>query len=162
MSRLDSVIRRLQAQRACLAHAVALVEGLPGPMLELGLGQGRTYDHLRILSPQRTIIVFEREVAAMAESVPGEDCLILGDIRHTLPRMVPRFARKVPLVHSDIGTGDTGLNAKLAACVATHLAAILCPGGIVVSDQDLNFPGAVALPLPNEVPPGRYFMYRAG
>ena len=40
MSRLDSVIRRLQAQRACLDRAVDLVRDLPGPVLELGLGNG--------------------------------------------------------------------------------------------------------------------------
>ena len=46
MSRLDSAIRRLQAQRLCLNAAVAYVEELPGPVLELGLGNGRTYDGL--------------------------------------------------------------------------------------------------------------------
>ena len=44
MSRLDSFIRRLEAQRSCLETAVALVADLPGPILELGLGNGRTFD----------------------------------------------------------------------------------------------------------------------
>ena len=47
MSRLDSFIRRLQAQRACLDRAAELVRDLPGPVVEIGLGNGRTYDHLR-------------------------------------------------------------------------------------------------------------------
>ena len=51
MSRLDSFIRRLEAQRACLALAAGRIGGLPGPVLELGLGNGRTYDHLRELLP---------------------------------------------------------------------------------------------------------------
>ena len=47
MSRLDSFIRRLQAQRACLSEAAAQIRGVDGFVLELGLGNGRTFDHLR-------------------------------------------------------------------------------------------------------------------
>ena len=36
MSRLDSFIRRLQAQRACLNEAVAQIRGVEGFVLELG------------------------------------------------------------------------------------------------------------------------------
>ncbi|MBM3542582.1 MAG: hypothetical protein FJX51_11085, partial [Alphaproteobacteria bacterium] len=64
MSRLDSFIRRLQAQRACLDHAAMLVRDLPGPVLEFGLGNGRTYDHLRETFPGREIFAFDRQVAA--------------------------------------------------------------------------------------------------
>lgn len=161
MSRLDSVIRRLQAQRACLDHATALIAKMPGPVLELGLGHGRTYDHLRRICPTRDIFVFEREVAATAECAPDPEFLILGDIRDTLASAIQRFARAVPLVHSDVGTGDTQLNAELAACVATHLPNLLCSGGIVVSDQDLAYPGTVVIDLPEGVHPGRYHIYRA-
>ncbi|MFQ5775451.1 MAG: class I SAM-dependent methyltransferase [Kiloniellaceae bacterium] len=160
MSRLDSVIRRLQAQRACLERAVDLVRGLPGPVLELGLGQGRTFDHLRELCPEREIFVFDRQVAAAAECTPDADHLYLGDIRRTLPEAAARFARAVPLVHSDIGTGHAGRNAELAAFLAVQLPMLLRPRGVVVSDQDLAHDGAVPLPLPAGVAPGRYFMYR--
>ncbi|MDX1738439.1 MAG: class I SAM-dependent methyltransferase, partial [Alphaproteobacteria bacterium] len=60
MSRLDSVIRRLEAQRACLNSAAELVGARVGHVLELGLGNGRTYDHLREILPDREIFVFER------------------------------------------------------------------------------------------------------
>jgi hypothetical protein len=36
MSRLDSFIRRLEAQRACLNLAATLIDGLDGAVLELG------------------------------------------------------------------------------------------------------------------------------
>ena len=36
-SRLDSFIRRLEAQQACLEMAVGLIADLPGPVLEFGL-----------------------------------------------------------------------------------------------------------------------------
>ena len=61
MSRLDSFIRRLEAQRACLNRAAALISGIDGIVLELGLGNGRTYDHLRELFPDRDIYVCERQ-----------------------------------------------------------------------------------------------------
>jgi len=161
MSRLDSVIRRLQAQRACLEHAAALVPELPGPVFELGLGHGRTFDHLREICPEREIFVFDRQLAATAECAPDADHLILGDIRETLPRAARRFPKAVALIHSDIGTGDARRNACLAACVAAHLPALLCPGGIVVSDQDLAHDGSTRLALPEGVGAGRYFMNRA-
>ncbi len=81
MSRLDSFIRRLEAQRACLDMAAALVGGLDGPALELGLGNGRTYDHLRELCPDRQIYVCERSVAAHPDCVPPSEFLLLGDMR---------------------------------------------------------------------------------
>lgn len=161
MSRLDSAIRRLEAQRACLGHGVALTAALPGPVLELGLGNGRTYDHLRELCPAREIFVFERQVAAHPDCIPDADHLILGDVCETLPRAAGRFANSVALIHADIGTGDAARNAALAAAVADHLPALLRPGGVVVADQDMAFAGAVRVTLPDGVKPGRYFMYQA-
>ncbi len=161
MSRLDSVIRRLQAQRACLDRAASLVCDLAGPVLEFGLGNGRTYDHLREILPGREIFVFEREVAAHPDSVPDKAHLLLGDIHDTLPAAAARFGRSVPLVHTDVGTGDAAANGRIAAFLVTQVPRLLCPGGVVVSDQDLAYDGAEVLPLPEEVKPGRYFMYRA-
>ena len=85
MSRLDSFIRRLEAQRACLDRAAELIARLDGAVLELGLGNGRTYDHLRELFPGRDIYVCERQVAAHPDCVPPADRLLLGDMRETLP-----------------------------------------------------------------------------
>ncbi len=161
MSRLDSVIRRLEAQRACLNRVAEEIRDLPGPVLELGLGNGRTYDHLRETLPDREIFVFERAVAADPECVPDAAHLLLGDIHETLPAAVARFGPSVALVHSDLGTGDAELNRRLAAFLAARLPGLLRPGGVVISDQDLGLAGAVALPLPEAVSPGRYFIYRA-
>ena len=161
MSRLDSVIRRLEAQRACLRRGAELIRELPGPVLELGLGNGRTYDHLRETLPDREIFVFEREVAADPDCVPDAAHLLLGDIRETLPAAVARFGPRVALVHSDMGTGDSELNRRLAGFLAARLPGLLRPGGVVISDQDMSLEGAVALPLPEGVEPGRYFMCRS-
>jgi hypothetical protein len=161
MSRLDSVIRRLEAQRACLNLAAGEIRDLPGPVLELGLGNGRTYDHLREILPDREIFVFERAVAADPDCVPDADHLLLGDIHQTLPAAVTRFGPSVALVHSDMGTGDAELNRRLAGFLAARLPDLLRPGGVVISDQDMSLAGAEALPLPEGVRPGRYFICRA-
>lgn len=161
MSRLDSAIRRLQAQRACLDAAIAAASDLPGPIFELGLGNGRTYDHLRSLSPGREIFVFDRQVAAHPDCIPDAAHLLLGDLHETLPRAAGRFGATAALLHADLGSGDAARDAATIAFVADLLPRLMRPGGVVVGDQDLRFAGAESLPLPDGVKPGRYFLYRA-
>lgn len=161
MSRLDSFIRRLQAQRTCLDHAIHLIRDLPGPVLELGLGNGRTYDHLREHLPERGIYVCDRQVAAHPDCIPPARFLILGDVRETLPRAAERIGSTVALVHADLGSGDAAASQRQAAEIAPVIAALLRPGGIVVSDQPLPNERLRALALPGGVKPGRYFLYCA-
>lgn len=160
MSRLDSFIRRLEAQRTCIDAAVERIAAVEGPVFELGLGNGRTYDHLRERLPGREIFVFERQVAAHPACIPDETHLFLGDIHETLPAALPRFEGRVALIHSDIGTGDADANAGIAAFLSGYLARLLRPGGLVMSDQPMALPAADALALPDGVKPGRYFIYR--
>jgi hypothetical protein len=161
MSRLDSFIRRLQAQRACLDRAAMLIRDLEGPVLELGLGNGRTYDHLRERLPGRTIFVFDRQIAAHPDSVPPDDCLLIGDLRETIPLAADRFGRCAALIHADIGSGDAAANRTLVAGLAPYLVRILRPGGLLASDQPMPETSALtALPLPRRVHAGRYHLYR--
>jgi hypothetical protein len=160
VSRLDSFIRRLEAQRACLDRAAALIAALAGPVLELGLGNGRTYDHLRTILPGRDIFVFERAVAAHPDCVPPADRLILGDVRDTLPAARDRFAGSAALAHIDIATGETEASRALAASLAQLIAPLLRPGAVVVSEPPLVLAGWRALELPAEVRSGRYHLYR--
>jgi predicted O-methyltransferase YrrM len=160
VSRLDSFIRRLQAQRACLDHAAELIGDVPGPVLELGLGNGRTYDHLRERLPEREIYVCERQVAAHADCIPPARFLIIGDVRETLPQARARIGATVALVHADLGSGDAEANRRQAAQLAPLIVDLLRPGGIVVSDQALSTPRLRPLELPAGVKSGRYFLYR--
>ncbi|MCB2103038.1 MAG: hypothetical protein KDE22_19335 [Rhodobacterales bacterium] len=160
MSRLDSFIRRVSAQRDCLNHVVGLVAGVPGPVLELGLGNGRTFDHLRERAPDREIFVFDRRVAAHPACIPDDDHMILGDIFETLPAALARTGAPAALAHSDIGTGDAGSNAVIAAFLGRTLPGLMAPGGVIVSDQDMAPAGWERLPLPEGVPADRYFIYR--
>ena len=153
MSRLDSFIRRLEAQRACLNRAAALISGIDGIVLELGLGNGRTYDHLRELFPDREIYVCERRVAAHPACVPPPEFLILGDMRETLPGLRSRFGGRVALAHFDAGTGDAAANLALAAELTPSIVALLCRGGVLVSDPPIEAAGLEPLPLPDGVAP---------
>ncbi len=161
MSRLDSVIRRLSAQRACLGLAAELIAGSPGHVLELGLGNGRTFDHLREILPRREIFCFDRQVAAHPDCIPDHDHLFLGELEDTLPRARARLGAAAALVHVDIGSGDEAASRALGAWLAEHLPPLLAPGAVLVSDQPLPHPGWQSLDLPADVRPGRYYLYRA-
>lgn len=162
MSRLDSSIRRLQAQRACLDWAAGKIRDKYGPILELGLGNGRTYDHLRHCLPDREIFVFEREVAAHPECIPDEEHLFLGDIYETLPFSLDRIGTPAVLAHCDIGSGDKELNAEIANFIGPVLPSLLAPVAVVAADQVLTVPGFIEVDLPAGVATGRYHLYLKG
>ena len=164
MSRLDSFIRRLEAQRACLDRAIDIVRPVAGAVLELGLGNGRTYDHLRSrLDGSREIFAFDRQVAAHPGCVPDPAHLLLGDFRDTLPALARRLGRSVALVHADTGSGDAAASPAGAQLLPPLIEPLLAVGAAIVSDQDLAPPPALgwkAQTLPAGVEPGRYFLYR--
>ena len=157
MSRLDSFIRRVTAQRACLDYAAQLIEGRDGVVLEVGLGNGRTFDHLREAMPDRDIFVFDRQVASHPDSTPDEDRLFLGDLPDTLVRAADELPQPAILVHSDIGTGNAEWDARMAVSMAEALPRVLKPGAVVVSDQKIPLPDAEDISLPKGVQNGRYF-----
>jgi hypothetical protein len=160
VSRLDSFIRRLKAQRACLDLAAALVREVPGEVLELGLGNGRTYDHLRELVPNRNIYVCERALAAHPGCLPPSALLLLGDMLETLPAARPQLGGRVALAHLDPGTGDVAASRALAAELAPLIVPLMRLDGILVSEPALAAPGLDPLPLPVGVDSGRYHLYR--
>lgn len=164
MSRLDSFIRRLEAQRACLDWAVAAAREVTGAALELGLGNGRTYDHLRArLAGTRDIYALDREVAAHPDCVPDATHLVLGYFRDTVPELARRLGRSVAIVHADTGSGDDAASRAQARALAPLIDALLAPGAVVVSDQDMAPDAAFGWQpqvLPEGVAPGRYFLWR--
>ncbi|MFZ5674399.1 MAG: class I SAM-dependent methyltransferase [Pseudomonadota bacterium] len=160
-SRLERLLYRLEAQHRCLNWAFGEIAGRPGPVLELGLGHGRTYDHMRRHLPGRDIFVFDREIDCFPDCTPDAEHLILGKLSDTLPEARYRFGGKAVLVNSDVGTYDEAINAEIAEVVSAALPALLAPGAIVLSDLPLTLPKAKALPLPLDVRSERYFLYRS-
>jgi hypothetical protein len=160
VSRLDSAIRRLEAQRACLNAAKTLVDGLAGPVLELGLGNGRTFDHLRSLFPEREIFVFEREVAAHPDCVPEPEYLLLGDFKQSVPVAGVRIKNAAALIHYDIGTGDKAASVALASWLVKAILPLTQEGTVLVGDQPMVADFCLPLPNPTGVASGRYYIYQ--
>lgn len=161
MSRLNSFIRRVSAQRDCLDYAAELISGVPGPVLEIGLGNGRTYDHLRSLLPQRDIFVFDRQVNAHPDCRPDAAHMILGDFTDTLPGALDRIGAPAALAHADVGSGIEEINVVIAAFLNKTLPHLMAPDSVIISDQELKLEGWIPLALPAGVPEDRYFIIRS-
>ncbi|MGI9390966.1 MAG: class I SAM-dependent methyltransferase [Boseongicola sp.] len=158
MSRLDSFINRLTAQRDLLNH-IARKSLLPpeGTILELGLGNGRTFNHLREVFSDRRIIVFDRAVAAHKSSIPAEEDIVLGEISVTAAQFAGQNAA---MVHADIGTGYEDADAQTLTWLPKLTVSLLAPGGIAASGLPLSHPELESLPLPPGIATDRYFLYR--
>lgn len=159
-SNLERMIDRFATQRACLDHALGLVRDLPGPIVELGLGKGRTFDHLRTYAEGREIFVFDRGVYAPPGLRPDEDHFIEGDFRETLPHARERIGSPAALVHADIGSDDRTQDAELAAELGPLIDALVRNGAVVVSDREMTAPRWEGLPLPENAGEWPYFMWR--
>lgn len=164
MSRLDLFIDRMVSQRACLDFAIAETAGMTGPVYELGLGNGRTYHHMREKIAQqptpRDIYVFERKVASHPDSTPPEELTILGEMVDTLPAMLARFGDAASLIHADMGGHNLAKNDAFARKSSPLIEPLLAPGGLVVSSDRMYFDGLTEVPLPPGAVEGRCFIYR--
>ena len=138
-----------------------MIADVPGPVLEFGLGNGRTFDHLRQILPDREIFEFDRQVAAHPDCIPDDDHMILGDFRDTVPQALARVGAPAAMIHFDIGSGDAAANAALASWMAGATKDLLAVNGVALADQELVGSPWQPLPLPDGVAPGRYYMYRA-
>ncbi|OWV64190.1 hypothetical protein ATY76_22345 [Rhizobium sp. R339] len=159
MSRLDNMIRRLTAQRDILNSIRGLLydDGNKGPIIEFGLGNGRTYDHLRECFPERRIIVFDREIRSFSASTPSKQDFVLGEISESGLAFQGIGAA---LVHADIGSGHDDIDAVTLVWLPTLVVSLLGAGGIAASGLPLEVPTLVPIPLPEGIRPGRYFLYR--
>jgi hypothetical protein len=158
MSRLDSFFSRLSAQIAILnLISRTLPAELSGPVLELGLGNGRTFDHLRERFPGRRVIAFDRAARSHGPSTPDPENLIVGEIQETARKFVSMGAA---LVHADIGTGYPDKDAIILTWLPQLVADLLVPDGIAASGLPLEHPELEPMEIPPSVEKGRYFLYR--
>jgi hypothetical protein len=158
VSRLDSFINRMSAQRDLLNH-VRDHGDLPadGPVFEIGLGNGRTFSHLRECFGGRRIIAFDRKLASHASATPEPENFVEGEIRETGQAFLGWNAA---LVHADIGTGYPDVDAVTLTWLPQMVAGMLAPGGIAVSGLPLEHPDLSPLPRLETIQEGRYFQYR--
>lgn len=161
MSRLDRTINRLMAQRALIAQAADLVGDLPGPIFDLGLGNGRTYDHLRETFPHRAIFAFDRAINAHPSSIPPAEHMIVGEIRDTLRHCGPRVGGKPVLIHIDLDIGDPTMKLVTDEWLGPAIVAWVPPGGIVIADRSLDLPPDFEeLDRPADAPTSKHHLYR--
>ncbi|MDA0963029.1 MAG: hypothetical protein O2898_08940 [Proteobacteria bacterium] len=158
MSRLDSMLRRLSAQRDGLNWAAAQIGGVAGDVLDLGLGNGRTYDHLREKLPGRRIRVIDRVLQCHPSCVPPEADFLQGEAAPMLAVLATEGAR-FALAHYDLGFGVKDEDVAEAARLSPALARLMVPGGLIVSGQPLV--GFVQVTGPETIAPDRYLFYRA-
>jgi hypothetical protein len=163
MSRLDTFIIRLEAQRFLLNHCCEELAGAypDGSLaLELGLGNGRTYHHLREHLPHWRVVAFERRLVAHPKSMPAAGDLIMGDLADTAREAAERFGRTAAFAHADLGNGIEADDLVLAAWLAPAVAALVRDGGLILTSTALTHPALEVLPLPAGTPPYDYFLYR--
>jgi trans-aconitate methyltransferase len=157
-TRLDDFISRICAQRDILDLIAERQVDLPdGPILEIGLGNGRTYSHLRARFPGRRVIAFDRENGAHGSCRPDDGDVVLGDIRETC---LAYAGRRAAVAHADIGTGYPEKDAVVRDWLPSRIVAVLAPGGLAASGLELSHPELDEMPLPPSVETGRYFLYR--
>ena len=159
MSRLDVFIDRMVSQRSCIDYAAAHTADLAGPAFELGLGNGRTYDHMCELFGKDSVYVFERAVASNPASTPDKDRTILGDVMETLPEAAQRFGATARVIHADLGGHNLEKNDLFARSVSPLIEALLAQGGIMVSSDRMYFDSLHELPTPEGAVAGRCFVY---
>ena len=160
MSRLDLFIDRMVSQRACLDAAIDQTATMAGPVFELGLGNGRTFHHMRERITTRDIFVFERAVASHPDSTPDDHQLILGDVNETLVQSLARFGATASLIHADLGGHNRAKNDVFARQISPLVEPLLAQGGMMVASDRMYFETLKELPLPEGAVKGRCFIYQ--
>lgn len=160
ISRLEKTFRRLEAQMVCIAFALDAIAGREGVVIELGLGLGRTYDHLARNMPGRDIYAFDRSMGAYPDCAPAASFFVEGDIEWTFPRFAQTHGGRIVLANADLGSFDRKGNLKVAEMVSRLVPPALAPGGILMSDLPLTPAGCEPLPLPEGAQEGCYYLYR--
>ncbi len=156
MSRLESMRRRLTAQIDGLNWAIDKVKDTEGDFLDLGLGNGRTYDHLREYAPGRRIWVIDRVLKSHPSCIPPESDFLMGEAEDMLAKLANMRGR-IALAHYDFGYGVKEEDVAEGARLSPYIANVMVPGGLVVSQQPLT--GFQQISGPDTIDPERYLFY---
>jgi S-adenosyl-L-methionine methyltransferase len=158
MSRLESMRRRLEAQIDGLNWAAETIRDVAGDVLEMGLGNGRTYDHLRQELPDRRIWVIDRVLQPHPSCVPPQENFLQGEADAMLAELAERGTR-MALAHYDFGFGVKEKDVEEGAKLSPLIAPLMVPGGLIVSQQPLT--GFTQVSGPDTIDPERYLFYRS-
>lgn len=157
MSRLETMRRRLSAQIDGLNWAAGRIKSVDGDVLELGLGNGRSYDHLRQELPKRRIWVIDRVQNAHPSCIPPAEDFLQGEAEQMMADLAERGV-KIALAHYDFGFGVKALDMAEGVKLSPLIASLMVSGGLVVSQQPMV--GMQQLRGPETIDPDRYLFYR--
>ena len=158
MSRLESMMRRLAAQKTGLEWCVEQTEKIKGDFVEIGLGNGRSYDHIREIAPNKKIWVLDRILQCHPSCVPPEDSFLQGEANEVMIQMKKDNIR-IALTHYDFGVGIKDKDEAEAAALSPLIKDIMVEDGLLMSCQPLV--GFKQIEGPAEIPAGRYYFYKA-
>lgn len=163
-TRLERFIARVVGQKTCIDAAAGFAAQYDGDIWEVGLGNGRTYDHLRDRFAGHDVIVFDRQVKAHPDCIPPDDMMRLGDFRETIPAELARSAGTVAVIHADIGNGSVTESRALGRWLTPLFVQALAPGGCLVGDQPMEDAALEPIALADigagDLPADTYFLYR--
>lgn len=159
MSRLDVLIQRMTAQRECLNFLLQRLAQKKGIVVELGLGSGRTYDHLRENLAGYPIYTFDYAIECHPSCQPPAEFAVLGEIGKTLPPFAAAHEGSAFLIHCDIGSKDPVRDEHLYQSLFPHLHRLSRPGTTFASDRPLSFPGLREIPSPAGAGAWPYYLY---
>jgi len=97
-------MRRLAAQRDGLEWATERTKNMTGDALDMGLGNGRTYDHMREISDRR-IWVIDRVLQCHPSCIPPKADFLEGEAEAMLDKMAAD-GTQIVLAHYDFGFGS--------------------------------------------------------
>lgn len=157
MSRLESFRRRLTAQIDGINWAIEQTKNVEGDILEMGLGNGRTYDHLREYSDRR-IWVIDRILQCHPSCVPPKADFLKGEADEMLKKLA-HDGTKIAFAHYDFGFGDKAQDIENGKRLSKLIKEVMTPGGIVASQEPMeNF---TRIKGPDTIAPDRYLFYAA-
>lgn len=157
MSRLESFRRRITAQIDGLNWAIEQTKDVDGDILEMGLGNGRTYDHLREYSDRR-IWVIDRILQCHPSCVPPKADFLQGEADAMLEKLA-KDGIKIAFAHYDFGFADKAQDIEIGKRLSRLINEVMAPGGIVVSQEPMeNF---TQIKGPDTIAPDRYLFYSA-
>lgn len=157
MSRLESFRRRLTAQIDGINWAIEQTKDVKGDILEMGLGNGRTYDHLREYADRR-IWVIDRILQCHPSCIPPDDDFLLGEADAMLAHLADNGAR-IAFAHYDFGFGVKEKDVEEGGRLSPLIKSVMAPGGLVVSQQPLV--GFTQIWGPDSIDRERYLFYRS-
>jgi hypothetical protein len=152
------MLRRLAAQRDGLNWIAEQIQTIPGDVVDFGLGNGRTYDHLREILPNRRIWVIDRVLQCPPSCIPPEQDFLQGEAEPMLERLASQ-GTKIALAHYDFGSGIKEDDVAESARLSPLIAQVMTKGGYIVSGQPLI--GFDQIKGPDTIAPDRYLFYRA-